>query len=251
MNPELQGEIDILIMHSERRATMKKENLWLNLLKPEVYRPTLLLIGFFAFQQLSGIFVVVVYAAKFATEVGVAMDPFLCVVYIGVARVIAGTIIGLSLDHLGRRPPTIYSSLLMAICMYGLALYSKFPLEERYAWVPAVLILTYVFTSTFGLLTIPFVMNAEISPQKYRGFCSGITIAANYAICFVCVKLYPWMISDWGCLNVCLFYGTVSLLSILYVRFAVPETKGKTLTEIENLFKSHYADNIQQAGTIA
>lgn len=238
-------------MHSERRQALKNESLLSNLFKPEVYRPTLIIIGFFAFQQLSGIFVVVVYAAKFATEVGITMDPFLCVVYIGIVRVVAGIIIGLLLDHLGRRPPTIYSSILMAICMYGLAFYSKFQIDQNYSWIPTVLILTYIFTSTFGLLTIPFVMNAEIFPQKYRGFCSGITIAATYSICFVCVKLYPWMINDWGSLNVCLFYGTCSLLSVLYVRFIVPETKGKTLAEIENMFKSHYTDNIKQVGSLA
>lgn len=238
-------------MHSERRHALKNESIWSNMLKSEVYRPTLIIIGFFAFQQLSGIFVVVVYAAKFSTEVGVAIDPFLCVVYIGIVRVVAGVIIGLLLDHLGRKPPTIYSSVVMALCMYGLAIWSKYPLDSNWSWVPTVLMLSYVFSSTFGLLTIPFVMNAEIFPQKYRGFCSGITIAATYSICFVCVKLYPWMILELGTFNVCLFYGTCTLLSIIYVRFIVPETKGKSLAEIENLFKSHYADNIQQAGSLA
>lgn len=238
-------------MHSERRRTGSSDGLLRNLIKPEVYRPTLIVIGFFAFQQMSGIFVVVVYAAKFATEVGVAMDPFLCVVYIGIVRVVAGVIIGCLLDHLGRKPPTIYSSMLMAICMFALAIYSKYPLSSQYSWIPTALILIYVFTSTFGLLTIPFVMNAEIYPQKYRGFCSGLAIAVCYSICFVCLKLYPWMILNWGTLNICIFYGGCALLSVLYVQFLVPETKGKTLSEIENLFKSHYANNIQQAGSIA
>lgn len=230
---------------------MKQESFLTNLLKPEVYRPILIVIGFFAFQQTSGIFVVVVYAAKFATDVGVSMDPFLCVVYIGIVRVIAGTIIGLGLDHSGRRPPTIYSSILMAICMFGLALYSKFPLSVEYGWIPVVLILVYVFTSTLGLLTIPFVLNAEIYAAKYRGFCSGIAIAAAYSICFVCVKLYPWMIFNWGSFNVCLFYGICSLFSIFYVHFIVPETKGKTLSDIENMFKSHYAENVVRGGAQA
>lgn len=143
-------------MHSERRQTLKNESLLSNCLKPEVYRPTLIIIGFFAFQQLSGIFVVVVYAAKFATEVGVTMDPFLCVVYIGIVRVIAGAIIGLLLDHLGRRPPTIYSSILMAACMYGLVACKIIQPSKEYQWIPTALILTYVFTSTFGLLTVSF-----------------------------------------------------------------------------------------------
>lgn len=251
INPELQSEIDILIMHSELRHSAKNENFLSNMMKPEVYRPISIMIGFFAFQQLSGIFVIVVYAAKFATTVGVSMDPFLCVVYIGIARVLAGAIIGLSLDRLGRKTPTIYSAYLMAACMYGLAICLKYPLDERFLWLPTFLILTYVFTSTLGLLTIPFVMNAEIFPQKYRGFSSGITIAATYSICFICVKLYPWMVSDWGSFNVCIFYGTCSLLSVFYVRFMLPETKGKTLSEIENMFKSHYAENIQNASSLA
>lgn len=238
-------------MHSEKRHANKNDNFLSNIIKPEIYRPILIMIGFFAFQQLSGIFVVVVYAAKFATSVGVAMDPFLCVVYIGIVRVVAGTIIGLLLDRLGRRPPTIYAAVLMAGCMFGLAICVKYPVTEQFNWLPTFLILTYVFTSTFGLLTIPFVMNAEIFPQKFRGFGSGITTAAAYSICFVCVKLYPWMLNDLGAYNVCLFYGVCSLISIFYVHFVLPETKGKTLMEIENMFKSHYNDNIQKGGQLA
>lgn len=170
INPELQGEIDILIMHSERRQTLKKESFLSNCIKPEVYRPTLIIIGFFAFQQLSGIFVVVVYAAKFATEVGVTMDPFLCVVYIGIVRVVAGTIIGLLLDHLGRRTPTIYSSILMALCMYGLVACKFIQPSEDYQWIPTLLILCYVFTSTLGLLTVSvavLVWNSNLFPSFF------------------------------------------------------------------------------------
>lgn len=211
--------------------------MFVQLTKPEVYRPISIMIGFFAFQQLSGIFVVVVYAAKFATSVGVTMDPFLCVVYIGIIRVVAGGIVGLLLDRLGRCKPTIYSAVVMAACMYGLAAWSVYPIDN-YGWIPVALILLYVFSSTLGLLTIPFVMNAEIFPRKYRGFGSGITICATYTICFVCVKLYPMMSTDLGSHHVCLFYGTFSLLSTFYVAFVLPETKGKSLSDIENMFKS-------------
>lgn len=228
-------------MQSESRHARKGETLLDNIQKPEVYQPIAIMIGFFAFQQLSGIFVVVVYAAKFASSTGISMDPFLCVVYIGIARVVAGMLIGLLLDRFGRCKPTMYSGVLMAACMYGLAAFIKYPCAEL-NWLPVVLILTYVFTSTLGLLTIPFVMNAEIFPQKYRGFGSGITICVTYSICFICVKLYPTMLDSLGSFNVCLFYGTCSLLSIIYVYFVLPETKGKTLIEIENMFKPKPAE---------
>lgn len=246
INPELQGEIDILIRQSETRHESKAGNFFVSIMQPEVYRPISIMIGLFAFQQLSGIFVVVVYAAKFATSAGISMDPFLCVVYIGIIRVVAGIAIGLFLDKLGRRKPTMYSAILMAACMYGLAIYIKYP-AENLSWIPVLLILTYVFTSTLGLLTIPFVMNAEIFPQKYRGFGSGITTCANYTICFICVKLYPTIVTDLGSLNVCLFYGTCSLLSIIYVYFILPETKGKTLLEIESMFKKPNCEQKQNS----
>lgn len=220
------------------RHSTKKGSILSNLRKPEVYRPIGIMIGFFAFQQLSGIFVVVVYAAKFSTSAGITMDPFLCVVYIGIVRVVAGLVVGLLLDKLGRRQPTICSAIMMAVCMFGLAAWIKYPsLESCWSWIPVVLILTYVFTSTLGLLTIPFVMNAEIFPQKYRGFGSGLTICATYSICFVCVKLYPTMVTELGSFNVCLFYGICSLASTLYVYFILPETKGKSLQDIEEMFK--------------
>lgn len=236
INPELQGEINILIHQSEMRHASKKGNMWTNLRKPEVYRPIGIMIGFFAFQQLSGIFVVVVYAAKFCTSAHVTMDPFLCVVYIGIVRVLAGMAVGLLLDKLGRRKPTICSGVLMAVCMFGLAAWIAYPVED-WGWIPVTLILTYVFTSTLGLLTIPFAMNAEIFPQKYRGLGSGLTICATYTICFACVKLYPEMVTELGSFNVCLFFGVASLLSIFYVYFILPETKGKSLQEIEDMFK--------------
>lgn len=236
INPELQGEIDILIHQAEMRNYVKKGSLWSNLRKPEVYRPIGIMIGFFGFQQLSGIFVVVVYAAKFCTSAHVTMDPFLCVVYIGIVRVAAGLLVGLLLDRFGRRRPTMYSGVAMAVCMFGLAAWVAYPKEE-WGWIPVLLILTYVFTSTLGLLTIPFAMNAEIYPQKYRGLGSGLTICATYTICFVCVKLYPEMVNELGSITVCLFYGVASFLSVFYVYFILPETKGKSLQDIEDMFK--------------
>lgn len=234
-------------MHSESRHARKAETLLDNIKKPEVYKPILIMVGFFAFQQLSGIFVVVVYAAKFTTSIGIKMDPFLCVVYIGIARVVAGFLIGSILDKFGRRKPTIYSAVMMATCLYGLAVLVKYPCEKL-DWLPVVLILTYVFTSTLGLLTIPFAMNAEIFPQKYRGFGSGITICATYTICFVCVKLYPEMVDNFGSFNICLLYGTCSLLSIIYVYFVLPETKGKSLAEIETMFKPRTSEHNGNSG---
>uniref|UniRef100_A0A182VMP5 Major facilitator superfamily (MFS) profile domain-containing protein n=1 Tax=Anopheles merus TaxID=30066 RepID=A0A182VMP5_ANOME len=220
---------------AQRRAGQES---FLRLLKqPQVYKPLGIIIGFFGFQQFSGIFVIVVYAAKVSSEASVSMDPFLCTVLIGITRVVATMLVAYILDTLGRKPPSIFSGVGMLVCMFGLALCSYFPPIESLHWIPTVLILTYIFTSTLGFLTMPFSMLAELFPQAVRGPASGVTVFFTYLMSFCTIKLYPSMVELLGSANVFLIYGAVSLLGVLYVIYVVPETKGKSLQEIEDYFR--------------
>lgn len=205
--------------------------------QPHVYKPLGIIVGFFGFQQFSGIFVIVVYAAKVSSEAGVSMDPFLCTVLIGVTRVLATMLVAYILDTLGRKPPSVFSGVGMLTCMFGLALCSYFPPIEQLAWIPTFLILTYIFTSTLGFLTMPFSMLAELFPQTVRGPASGVTVFFTYLMSFCTIKLYPTMVELLGSANVFIIYGVVSLLGVLYVVCVVPETKGKSLQEIEDYFR--------------
>lgn len=65
------------------------EGLWTTLKRPEIYKPLAIINAFFAFQQFSGTFVIIVYATQFAEEAGAGIDKFLCTVLIGLSRVLA------------------------------------------------------------------------------------------------------------------------------------------------------------------
>uniref|UniRef100_A0A182Q230 Major facilitator superfamily (MFS) profile domain-containing protein n=1 Tax=Anopheles farauti TaxID=69004 RepID=A0A182Q230_9DIPT len=235
--PEVEKELMRLRdnVMAQKRAGQES---FLRLLKqPQVYKPLGIIIGFFGFQQFSGIFVIVVYAAKVSSEASVSMDPFLCTVLIGITRVLATLLVAYILDTLGRKPPSIFSGVGMLVCMFGLALCSYFPPIEGLKWIPTVLILTYIFTSTLGFLTMPFSMLAELFPQTVRGPASGVTVFFTYLMSFFTIKLYPSMVELLGSANVFIIYGVVSLLGVLYVIYVVPETKGKSLQEIEDYFR--------------
>lgn len=102
-------------MHDQivaRNLSSGPEGLWATLKRPEIYKPLAIINSFFAFQQFSGTFVIVVYATKFAEEAGAGIDKFLCTVLIGLARVIATIILAyFILDKYGRRPPSIFSGI--------------------------------------------------------------------------------------------------------------------------------------------
>lgn len=123
--------------------------MWTKLTRPEVYKPLGIMIGFFAFQQFCGIFIVIVYAVSFAKSAGVVMDPFLCAVLIGATRLVASLFIIFILDSIGRRIPTLISGFTMAGCMFSLMFYSQY-CEGTMTWIPVTLILLFVLFSTIG-----------------------------------------------------------------------------------------------------
>lgn len=233
---ECRDEIDGLIEKTRSINSRATETFLEKFQQPELYKPLLIMIVFFAFQQLSGIFVIIIYAVKFSRDAGIAIDPFLCAVYIGVVRMVGTLLIGVVMDRFGRRIPAMFSGISMGICMFGIAAYINWPIASL-NWLPLMFILSYIFTSSLGLLTIPFTMLGEIFPQRYRGFASGLAISAVYIVSFGIVKLYPSMVQVMGTVNVLLFYGMVSFISCFFVYFFLPETKGKTLDQIEEIFR--------------
>lgn len=95
---------------SRNNSSPERDGLWSVLKRPEIYKPLAIINAFFAFQQFSGSFVIIVYATQFAEEAGAGIDKFLCTVLIGLSRVLATIILAyFILDKYGRKPPTIFS----------------------------------------------------------------------------------------------------------------------------------------------
>lgn len=229
-------EVKDLVENASRSTDSASK--WSELRKPELYKPLAIMIAFFAFQQFSGIFVIFVYAAQFSKEAGVAIDPLLSSVYIGLTRVVTTVLMAFISDKFGRKPPAMFSGFGMCLSMMGLAACAVHPLKETaYEWVPTFLLIAFIFSCTLGFLTLPFAMIAELYPQRSRGFAAGLTICAGYFMSFLNIKAYPTLVQTLGKEKIFVFYGFVSLLGIAFVHFFLPETKGKSLQEIENYFR--------------
>jgi hypothetical protein len=97
-------------MHNQivsRNNSAGRDGLLKTLKQPEIWKPLAIINVFFAFQQFSGTFVIIVYATQFASA---GIDKFLVTVLIGFSRVIATLILAyFILDKYGRKPPSIFS----------------------------------------------------------------------------------------------------------------------------------------------
>lgn len=236
VNKGYKAELEHLMNLRSNRKSQPKASLIQKFSRPEAYKPFLIMVGFFACQQGSGIFVMIVYAVRFAKATGVLMDPLLCTVFVGVMRVIAGFLVGFIMDKWGRRWPSIVSAVFMALSLSGLAVYMKYP-NEAFSWIPVTCILTYIFTSTLGILTVPFAMLSEIFPQEVRGPAAGATICVGYIFVFAMLKTFMPFEEAYGIFGVIVFYATVSAITVIYCYVFLPETKGKTLNEISDMFR--------------
>lgn len=201
--------------------------------KRSVVKPFLLLIIFFIFQELSGIYVILYYAVDFFKSVGTSINEFTASIIVGGVRVFMGAVGACLINSFKRKTLAATSGLLLGITMLGAAVCDSLngpPL------VKLACILLHVSFSMVGFLQLPWIMSGELYPHDIRGVMSGATSCCAYVLIFVNIKTYPQlekMITSNGTLYL---FGFCALLGAAYCYLFLPETKGKSLTEIMRQF---------------
>ncbi|XP_012533979.1 facilitated trehalose transporter Tret1-2 homolog isoform X2 [Monomorium pharaonis] len=222
------------------RPQKKNQNILKHLVKRSSLVPFGIMLSYFFFQQFSGIFVIIYNAVGIMEKSGVKVNPYLGAVLIGVARFIASLLTAGVSRKFGRRIPSMISGVGMTIFMGGLSLYlylaENGTVMADGGVVPVICMAMYIFTSTLGYLVVPFAMVGEVFPSKVKDILSGMTVAIGYLFSAATVKTYPDMESQMGMHGVFLFFAIVSLVGAIFILMFLPETKGKTLREIEDMF---------------
>lgn len=206
-----------------------------------VYCPLFIMTIYFFIQQFSGLMVVVFYAIDIAKDAQVTLDQYLTIFLLALARVLTALFVSLISWKYGRRITSFISGVGVTATMYGLAfciILQKHVLEENASTygIPVILIVLYIVMSTYGFLTVPFAMVAEVFPLRIRGFMVGFTIALCYLMTFAATKTYPLIRANLEPYWIFIIYGTVGLLGTIFLLIFLPETRGKTLEEIGDHF---------------
>lgn len=227
--PELEAEL-------RGKPQQKKQRVYKHLLKRTSIVPFGIMLGFFFFQQFSGIFVMIFYAVDITRIAGVTADAYWTAILIGLTRLIGSLLVAATSGRFGKRASAITSGFGMAAFMGILSLYLFRDDGKGDGLVPAVCILGYIFMSTLGFLVLPFAMIGELYPAKVKDILSGVTTCVAYIFSSVAIKTYPDLLEHFGRHGVFLFYAIFSLAGTVFVFLFLPETNGKTLQEIEDLF---------------
>ncbi|HMM16198.1 MAG TPA: D-xylose transporter XylE [Petrimonas sp.] len=200
------------------------------------YGKIVILIGILlsVFQQFVGINVALYYAPRIFESMGAAKDAsMLQTIIMGFVNVVFTVVAILTVDKWGRKPLLITGSIGMAIGMFAISWLSY---NEIIGISTLVFIIIYTASFMMSWGPICWVLISEIFPNKIRGQAVAVAVAAQWAANYLISSTYPAMMEYSGALTYG-FYGLMAVLSALFVWKMVPETKGKSLEEMESLWK--------------
>lgn len=147
-------------------------------------------------------------------------------------------------DRFGRRNMLMGGAVVMLIAMWFIGAYIKIAKPGGAAHLTAggyaAVTFIYIFAVgfCFSYAGVPWIYCAEIFPIRIRGLGMAICTATHWLFNFVIARSVPYMVSNIG-YGTYFVFATCLTLSIPFVYFFVPETKGQSLEEIDVLFGGH------------
>ncbi|WP_436346193.1 sugar porter family MFS transporter [Natronorubrum sp. FCH18a] len=220
----------------EIKETIRTESGTLRDLFQPWVRPMLVVgVGLAVFQQVTGINTVMYYAPTILESTGFEdTASILATVGIGAVNVVMTVVAVLLIDRTGRRPLLLtgLAGMTGMLAVLGAAFYLP-GLSGVIGWVATGSLMLYVGFFAIGLGPVFWLMIAEIYPMEVRGTAMGVVTVVNWAGNLVVSLTFLRLVDVFGQSGTFWLYGALSLLALVFCYRLVPETKGRSLEEIE------------------
>ena len=207
----------------------------------ELFKPglrTAMVIGIMLalFSQITGINAIIYYAPEIFKGAGFATESAMMqTVIIGLVNLIFTFVALWLIDKLGRKKLLLFGISGMFLCLLGLG--TVFYLDMASGPFVLIFILGYVASFASAMGPIPWVMISEIFPTRKRGLAISIAVLVLWFAVYLVTQLFPIMTEQFGEATTFWIFMINCIVIFLFVLFKVPETKGKTLEEIEQSWK--------------
>lgn len=212
-------------------SQQNEQSNWKALLQPGVRKVLVIGIVLAVFQQWCGINVIFNYAQEIFSAAGYTVsDVLMNIVITGITNVIFTFVAIYTVDKLGRRA-------LMFIGSAGLALIyavmgTCYYLEVS-GWPMLLLVIMAIACYAMSLAPVVWVVLSEIFPVRIRGAAMAVATFFLWVACFLLTYTFPFL-NEWlGASGTFWIYGIICFAGFLFIRAQLPETKGKSLEEIE------------------
>lgn len=223
----------------------EEKPVWRELLfpPPPLRRMLITGLGIQCFQQISGIDATVYYSPEIFQAAGIEDNTkvLAATVAVGITKTIFILVAIILIDKLGRKPLLLISTIGMTVCLFCMG--ATLALFGKGSFVIALAILFVCGNVAFfsvGLGPVCWVLTSEIFPLRVRAQASALGAVANRVCSGVVAMSFLSVSEAIGFAGTFFLFGAISALAIAFVFIIVPETKGKSLEQIEMMFQNMY-----------
>ncbi|XP_045447718.1 facilitated trehalose transporter Tret1-like [Melitaea cinxia] len=204
-----------------------------------VMRPLIVGFALLFFQQFSGIDAVIFFTVEIFQKAGSSLNPSAATVIVGVVQLISSGVSTMLVDRSGRRPLLLISALTMCASMLsmGCAFFFEFEKNSFLGYLPIASLVVFMVGFSLGFGGLPFLLLGELFPTHYRSQLSAMASAVNLLSMFTVIKSYHALDRVLTSAGTFWMYSAFCAVAFFFVIFMVPETKGKSLAEIEQHFR--------------
>ncbi|XP_011869616.1 PREDICTED: solute carrier family 2, facilitated glucose transporter member 8-like [Vollenhovia emeryi] len=195
-----------------------------------------------SFQQFTGINIVLFYMQNIFIAAGGLVPTEIAPIIIGVVQVLASAVTPLVVDRLGRRVLLVFSGIgeTVSLCALGLYFYLKEvqhadDVVNQISWLPVASLIIFIATYSVGWGPLPWAVMGEMFASNVKAKASSITVFVCWLLAFIITKFSSNLeVAFNGMFATFWMFGGFCILSILFTVLLLPETKGKTLQQIQD-----------------
>lgn len=206
------------------------------------YRPFLILNTLFLLVNFSGKSAIEFYAVSIFGKTGSNIDNYLSAVIIAAIQLVGSLLFIPAIRKMSRKILIVASSLIMAASLFllGLCLFAHNSTSlsglAGATWLPLACIVLYMVASPLGLCSLPLLYVAEFFPSEMRSVLGGLTVSLSHLELFLVVKTFPNLEQGLGGHGAFWLYTGSCLLAIVFTLYFIPETKDRSLLQVESKF---------------
>ena len=230
------ADIDQEIEDIKKAKDQEESTKLRDLLKPDI-RPLLWIgIGLAVFQQFVGINTVIYYAPTILAKTGLTNSASITqTIFVGVTNVVFTMVAVFLLDRVGRRRLLLIGTVGLTVSIIFLGVFFASPgLQQHASYLALLALLVYIASFAVGLGPVFWLMISEIYPIGIRSKSMSVATVFNWAANFIVAGTFLTLISLISRQGTFFVFGGFGILALLFFLWKVPETKDKSLEQIQD-----------------
>ena len=198
-------------------------------------RTCFIVLGLMTFQQLSGINVILMYVSQIFEKIETDIPTADLVISFGIIQSLATFVAICTVDRLGRKVLLAISALFMSVSCYAIMLYFTYKSGfHELPTLPIVSLYLYMIMFSIGFGSLLWTITTEIFPPEIKNTGIAITNLVAWLLATATVQYFDWFKSLIELNGIFAIFGLSSSFGLVFVLFFVPETKNKSLNEIQD-----------------